>query len=246
MFIGLGINIVNSALIKGEFKPSDITGNALWLDAADSSTLTLNGSNVSQWSDKSGNNHHFTQATGTAQPTYRTAGMNGLNTLMFNDSSSVLTNNTLLSAANFSSQQATMFAVFKPNSDYMYSITSISPTVGGYWRYYDNLSYISEFRNVRVESVDLNMPTNGAAIATFVSGEAADPSGYKFLLNGIQKIAVYPNFGLPENKEMLIGYDVFSQFYNGDVAEVVIYNRALSDAERVQVENYLQAKWGTL
>lgn len=43
---------------------------ALWLDADDASTITLNGSKVSQWSDKSGNNRHAAQATAANQPTY--------------------------------------------------------------------------------------------------------------------------------------------------------------------------------
>jgi hypothetical protein len=43
---------------------------ALWLDAADASTITLNGSTVSQWNDKSGNARHATQATAASQPTY--------------------------------------------------------------------------------------------------------------------------------------------------------------------------------
>jgi len=36
---------------------------ALWLDAADASTITESGGAVSQWDDKSGNNHHVIQAT---------------------------------------------------------------------------------------------------------------------------------------------------------------------------------------
>lgn len=49
--------------------PAAIT-TALWLDAADSSTITLNGSTVSEWRDKSGNNRHATQATTGNQATY--------------------------------------------------------------------------------------------------------------------------------------------------------------------------------
>ncbi|MFM6394347.1 MAG: hypothetical protein ACKPFH_18075 [Dolichospermum sp.] len=48
--------------------PAQIS-TALWLDAADSSTITLNGSNVSQWNDKSGNGRNATQATAARQPT---------------------------------------------------------------------------------------------------------------------------------------------------------------------------------
>jgi hypothetical protein len=34
-----------------------------------------------------------------------------------------------------------------------------------------------------------------------------------------------------------------SEFLNGDIAEIIIYNSALSDANRALVENYLLAKW---
>jgi hypothetical protein len=37
-----------------QFDPRTIPGIGLWLDASDLSTITLNGSNVSQWRDKSG------------------------------------------------------------------------------------------------------------------------------------------------------------------------------------------------
>lgn len=43
---------------------------ALWLDANDASTITLNGSTVSQWSDKSGNGRHATQAVAVNQPAW--------------------------------------------------------------------------------------------------------------------------------------------------------------------------------
>lgn len=43
---------------------------ALWLDAADQSTITLNGSAASQWSDKSGNARNAVQATAVNQPQY--------------------------------------------------------------------------------------------------------------------------------------------------------------------------------
>jgi hypothetical protein len=45
---------------------------SLWLDAEDSASITLNGSTVSQWSDKSGNGRHATQGTAASQPTYAT------------------------------------------------------------------------------------------------------------------------------------------------------------------------------
>jgi len=43
---------------------------------------------------------------------------------------------------------------------------------------------------------------------------------------------------------LTIGYQGTSEFSDGDIGEIIAYNRALSDAERVVVENYLKTKWG--
>lgn len=48
--------------------PAEIT-TALWLDAADSSTITIDSGGVSAWADKSGNGYHVTQTTSTYRPT---------------------------------------------------------------------------------------------------------------------------------------------------------------------------------
>lgn len=51
--------------------PAALGGNLLmWLDADDSTTIVLNGSTVSQWSDKSGKGNNATQATAANQPAY--------------------------------------------------------------------------------------------------------------------------------------------------------------------------------
>ena len=54
--------------------PAEIT-TALWLDAADTATITLNGSAVSQWSDKSGNARHVLQVAAEKQPTRIATGL---------------------------------------------------------------------------------------------------------------------------------------------------------------------------
>lgn len=49
--------------------PSEIT-STLWYDAKDESTITEVSGKVSQWNDKSGNDHHATQATPADRPTH--------------------------------------------------------------------------------------------------------------------------------------------------------------------------------
>lgn len=65
-----------------------------WFDAADSASVTLNGSTVSQWNDKSGNGYHLTQGTAGSQPTYTSAGQNGRNIITFDGTSDTLSRST--------------------------------------------------------------------------------------------------------------------------------------------------------
>jgi hypothetical protein len=74
----------NSPGIFG-FDPRSVPGMALWLDAADASSLTFSsGSNVSAWRDKSGNSQSFT-VTGT--PTLTSNAQNGSSAVTFNGTS---------------------------------------------------------------------------------------------------------------------------------------------------------------
>lgn len=49
-----------------------LISTALWLDAADASTITESGGAVSQWNDKSGNGRNVAQSTAANRPTYAT------------------------------------------------------------------------------------------------------------------------------------------------------------------------------
>jgi hypothetical protein len=66
------------------FDPRSVPGCVLWLDGADSRTLSFSsGSNISSWADKSGN---ASNATATGTPTYNTTGLNSRPAVAFNGS----------------------------------------------------------------------------------------------------------------------------------------------------------------
>lgn len=77
-------------LATSGFDPKSIAELAVWFDASVASSVTLNGGNVSQWNDLSGNDRHATQATAGNQPSYSTAALNGRNVVVAQDSSRVL------------------------------------------------------------------------------------------------------------------------------------------------------------
>lgn len=59
--------------------PQSISGLQLWLDAKDSSTLVLNGTSLTSWNDKSGNNRSATKYD--SSPTNAIYQPNGFNNL---------------------------------------------------------------------------------------------------------------------------------------------------------------------
>ena len=56
-----GISVESEPLALAPFVPSDLAGLTAWFDAADPTTLTASGGQVSAWQDKSGQDHHVTQ-----------------------------------------------------------------------------------------------------------------------------------------------------------------------------------------
>ncbi len=67
MSFGLGFGFPRQRPGAVGWTPAQLS-TALWLDAADAGTITLNGSTVSQWNDKSGNGRNATQSTAANQP----------------------------------------------------------------------------------------------------------------------------------------------------------------------------------
>jgi len=93
------------------FSPRSISGLYLWLDGADSSSVTLNSGNVSQWRDLSGGSRHFSQSSSGAQPVYTSAGQNGKNCLTF-DASRRLVSDSAASAWAFFSDGTSLYDAY--------------------------------------------------------------------------------------------------------------------------------------
>ena len=69
------LNTLNYSSNTNFWSPSFLGSDLqFWVDALESSSITLSGATVSQWNDLSGNNRHLTQANGSLQPLYITSG----------------------------------------------------------------------------------------------------------------------------------------------------------------------------
>lgn len=247
------ISMTSGVATAAVFSPSDISGLQLWLDADDSSTITLNGSTVSQWNDKSGNSYNVSQGTASYQPTYSTAQLNGKNVVTFDGTADHILNDSLASVASGNNVPITMFIVFKQLSSgtneygvVFGSSSSIQPVfcmmtnssqlaaqqrtdAGTLTTAYSSVSSTSAYRvqSIVLSSSNLTVYNNGTSAATS-SFTPAQTSFDTFTIGAWRRSGSMNGIA----------------FLHCDIAEVVIYNSALSTSDRNSVEDYLSSKWG--
>ena len=73
---------------------------AFWIDASDSSTITVTSGRISEWRDKSGNARHLTQTDAARRPVVQAAHQNGMDTVLF-DGTRMMTTTTAASVWTF-------------------------------------------------------------------------------------------------------------------------------------------------
>jgi hypothetical protein len=233
------------------FDPRSISGCQLWLDAADSSTLTFSGSKISSWRDKT-QNTNVVQATSSFQPTYLASSFNNLPTLQFvgvQGSSYQYLQSSSTSIYNSVSAMR-VFAVMRvistpPNFP---SLFSIQNKVSFYLRGLNNSSgftgnNIWTFQgSTFVASADTVFPYDTNTLSCLSLGATQ-----QFFLNGSDTIASPSfSFGSGTNGNIIIGWSGYNanDGFNGYISEILVYTSALTTTQRQQVEGYLAWKWG--
>jgi hypothetical protein len=210
------------------------SGAHLWLrtDAG----VVLNGSQVSQWLDQSGNGRNASMATASRQPFFVSGALNGKPVLRFNGAQSMYLD-TFASPTTF-----TVFVVGKnsnpsesfsmilgpggnaPNNQMRWESGSRALFVGTG----NNLPVItSTIGNTRVFHA-LSARYDGSTMTVYRDGNAT--SSHSFSTSGPWTLAS-------------VGSYYSSYYMQGDLAEVLIYARALSEGERASVNSYLRSKY---
>ncbi len=222
--------------------PSQLT-TALWLDADSPSSITLNGTTVSQWSDKSGNGRHATQATTANQPTYTDNGLNGKPVLTFSTDS-------LSSTANVNGLNSfTMYIVAKSAtlSDYRSMLRFQDPS-SKYFAY----TWSGNGVDTIISEIDALAPTGmsaglvaGAWNIGALRREQNQYFGFASYNNG-SFVDSRTTANVPfESGSLTIGsYINSSEYFAGSIAEIVIAYTAHDVGTRQRMEGYLAWKWG--
>lgn len=242
--------------------PQDIYGLALWLDAADATTLfqestfitpaTVDTNPVGGWRNKAtGSSVHAIQATAGLRPILKTAIINGLNVVRFDGTDDRLTMDGLASLFSGTDQPFSMVMVAKKignvgNGTYFSFSRSSSVTPLHLLRTNTTVSYGSVRRDDAntLSNLTAGTPDTTAHVLAWVfTGTAVT-----LHIDGTSTIGAAQDVGAMTVDQVDIGAVhsiTASDFANMDVGEVILASTALSDADRIFLQGYLKTRWGT-
>jgi hypothetical protein len=221
------------------FSPKSIAGLHLWLDAADSSTITT-GTGVSEWRDKSATGSTWTQATGNNQPATGTATINGKNVLVFDGTNDSLTASAPLST----SMPLTMFIVQRISTATVAGMTYAAGTGDAFNM--RQAGSTSGFLEVIAAGARMFLGSSGrTGINDIVSVTFPASTDGSLFVNGVSQSPLTNATLKPTlTGTHYIGRRADGFYLNGQVAEILAYAAELSASQRRAAEAYLGKKWG--
>ncbi len=224
-------------LMGGRFLPSNIAGLQLWLDANDVSTLFQDaaktipagdGDVVGAWADKSGQGNDATQTVTADKPALQTGIVNGLPVIRGDG-----TDDDLDISVTFTNES--IFVVCK---------NSVPAQVG---------TIIAQSGNFRLTYPTTNQIqyVHNGTINTIVGGFTSSVFNiFRAILDGANSSLAVNNSSPSVSAVGSVAHTYTrlfsrsSQVLNGDIAEIIIYDREVNASEIVQVETYLATKYG--
>jgi hypothetical protein len=241
------------------FNPRQISGCTLWLDATDISTITLSGSNVTQWSDKSGQLYHFSQATPGNQPTYSSTGFGNRGSIVFDGIGSYLFSTTFGGLFGGLNTPLSFFCVMRwtsktsPAIQCLFNIYTGTSTNGFHGIYFDQGAAPNAWQHIRRSAAGTTVTVSSANIissgVSYVHSQIFPGTTVTGFTNGTSVLSGNMNVATLGTNTTIgcigILYRSIIQYpLNGQVGEVLVYNRAVTTEERRQIEGYLAWKWG--
>ena len=214
-----------------------VEGLALWL-RADLGVKQANGS-VSEWQDQSGNQSNAGQSAANVRPTFQATGLNGKPTIDFSDGQFF---SMPPGFGDFSSGLAG-FLVVKPSDPKCASMIELSngsevddialSFSEGAWGY----EVLGE------DKYDGQVATDAASLYSVVQRSTG-----VVVVRVNANLVLQTQFMLPkvtERQENFLGNTLYGNcnVFAGQISEVILYQRAVSDKELLKIEAYLRDRW---
>ena len=256
-----GTSPLDEARLQGRLWSPALLRPAIWLDASDISTISIVGTGVSEWRDKSGNNKNYAQSNSSLRPTYeytvpdanaRFPGVPQLGVRFKNNISTQWMDNTSFA---YTGNQMQMFSVHRNSS---------TEGAARYSRVFSFSLNSSASDNANTDGliVSYGITTNSVSVfraGASIANSSANVNNLWIIANGRRsagtgRIATNGGAyvtGTTSTANQNIGYSRIGNDnaagdsgMNGWICENLLYTTELSDAQCQIVEGYLAWKWG--
>jgi len=233
-----------------------VSANVLvWVDSSVTSNLIITENRVKVFADLSGNGRNGFQDTDSQRPTIATGSINSLHALKFDGIDDIFH----FSDENFAVQPLAMFVVIKKTSDQSGQrgiVSTDDGAIGG-----QSIGLNGNTLEIQTHNTDFltSFSARQGAVtlisalydgdATSGSGGSASGSRVDVYIDGIRILGqVYTSLILDNVDGLKIGgHEIGSStYFDGEIGEVLIVDKVLSESERLDIEEYLLDKWGIL
>lgn len=215
-----------------EFSPLDLNPE-LWLDATDASTITITGSGVSIWADKSFHSNDFTQATDAKRP-------------LFDDANDKITFDATTQSLRITTLPGTTDPVMV-----FFVAENVGQGGGGAGYFFEaNSGSDQSFRSVSPNArmgAGLNLEyAKSDPYVQWVSSMLFDGASSEVWDNGVSSVTGDVGAGSWSTSGLMLGNNSGeNRGLDGSIYEFIVINRELTTAEHNQLGNYLADKHGT-
>jgi hypothetical protein len=230
--------------------PADapIPGNglALWL-TGDDAMKSAGGGKLASWTNPLVPNVSASSSEKNAQPSVAATAINGHAAVRFDGEANMLMTNIDISPASWT--DVTVITVFSSTTEETSPLRSVyGDDNGDYDRSagLDNRS--GNEKNYVIFAGDRGVAGYFTLKANqpYLSADQYTATEFNGWIDGKQALTKFETHWGEALPNMYIGGTGpnYNQFWKGDIAEVIVYARVLSDAERAKVEDYLAKKYG--
>ncbi len=241
--------------------PAAVTGLSFHLDAqreADASGY-VDGVSVSGATDISASGFDIVVSGATSTyPTFRATGINGLPSFEFDGGDYLRVDQAVrLFDTRFTGQDSeyTVFIVTSPNnldstSDNLFSCGNTLVNIYFQSHYHRGVNGWTMAKSDIDENVFISEGASGSITPVYLSFTSHPTSGIvRRDGNVVGSGSTWGNLEEIQLNTLLIAAQDrqtggVQNFFNGHIGEILVYDSALSDADRVQIEQYIQDRWG--
>lgn len=207
-------------------------------------TLAADTNTVQQWNDQSGNARNLSQGTAGARPTYRTGIRNGLPVVRFGGATD---DDFMIGVAlsNFftAGAKTAIGVVMQANSALHVIIGDATAAADTRMRLSSGLvEYTND--DGAADTVTLAATAANYHIATWLHSSGSIYVGATDTRTASMSTVASGNTSTLTADLWLGSEAAGANFLDGDIAELAIFNVALSEADRKQIEKYLAYRWG--